>query len=224
VDVPKVLLSKKVTAVPYCEILLISSKCAKKLVFSISNFIPNYHTSCQCTFSYFCEITTRKRCRSHNFNHAAITQCRRPSIHNSRYFCHSFTSNKIQGRYYWQKGEKRGTADWEAIKKIRETLGNDIPIIGNGNIGQHIDFSRIIKETGVNAGMAGYGALVKPCIFQEEEISEEKCVSDYLNIARSRENLWIDILRHVQWMLKNYSIQPMQTAALFQTKNYEDLK
>jgi hypothetical protein len=38
------------------------------------------------------------------------------------------------GRYYWQKGDKRGLADWDAIKRIRDSFPN-IPIIGNGNIG-----------------------------------------------------------------------------------------
>lgn len=41
-----------------------------------------------------------------------------------------------KARYYWQKGDKRGKADWDAIKKIRETFP-DIPIIGNGNIGEY---------------------------------------------------------------------------------------
>lgn len=70
------------------------------------------------------------------------------------------------GRYYWQRGDKRGLADWSAIKKIRDTfpgsnfvtflvMALDVHIIGNGNIGQCHDFERMIRETGVHAAMAG---------------------------------------------------------------------
>lgn len=43
----------------------------------------------------------------------------------------------VHGRYYWQKGDKRGLADWNALKRIRESFPN-IQIIGNGNIGQYL--------------------------------------------------------------------------------------
>jgi tRNA-dihydrouridine synthase 1 len=66
------------------------------------------------------------------------------------------TSFTIHGRYAWQKGDKRGVADWAAIKRIKEELGKDIVVIGNGNIGEHEDFEQMIKETGVDGGMAGY--------------------------------------------------------------------
>ena len=61
----------------------------------------------------------------------------------------------IHGRYYWQKGDKRGVADWDAIKKIKEEVGLDMPIIGNGNVGEYHDFDKMIKYTGVNGVMAG---------------------------------------------------------------------
>jgi len=129
----------------------------------------------------------------------------------------------IHGRYYWQKGQNRGIADWSAIKRIKEEVGQDMVIVGNGNIGEEEDFTKIMKETGVDAGMAGYGALVNPSIFQSTQVSTEEHIRSYLEIARQHTNTWIDILRHTEWMLKNFKLPPLQTAMMFQTTNFQEL-
>jgi tRNA-dihydrouridine synthase len=161
-------------------------------------------------------------------------------------------------RYYWQKGDKRGLADWEALKvhtfeffllvnnnfsqKIRATFP-DLYLIGNGNIGEFSDFDKMVQETGVNAAvkfffffasfffffliflqMAGYGALVSPSIFSEKILPTEKILHDYVNIARTHKNEWIDILRHTEWILKNYAISPLQKSNMFTTRSWGDYK
>ncbi|PRP77480.1 dihydrouridine synthase [Planoprotostelium fungivorum] len=129
-------------------------------------------------------------------------------------------------RAFTVHGDKRGLADWDAIKKIRETFP-DIPIIGNGNVGSHGDFQSMIDHTGVDGVMAGYGALIKPCLFQSEEIDIGQMVRDYLLIAVGHENDWIDIQRHIQWIIKGKSTLifelSMQKAELFTTKNIPEL-
>lgn len=67
--------------------------------------------------------------------------------------CHNWTETTT-GRYYWQKGDKRGIADWDAIKRIRDSFP-DIPIIGNGNVGEYSDFHRLMEYTGADGAMAG---------------------------------------------------------------------
>jgi len=133
----------------------------------------------------------------------------------------SFT---VHARYAWQKGDKRGLADWQGLKRIRDSFP-DIFLIGNGNIGTFEDFSLMIQQTGVDAAMAGYGALVMPCIFQALQIPLSLMIDDYLEIARKHRNHWIDIQRHVQWMLKTvHSITPMERFQLFKCRNLQELR
>src|SRR5690242_13455940 len=126
-------------------------------------------------------------------------------------------------RYGWQKGDKRGLADWVAIKRMKQELGSDIAIIGNGNIGQYIDFESMVQETGVDGANASYAALINPSIFQPNSVPIAQYIGDYFNIARRYENSWIDILRHLEWMLKSYNLSPPLKALMFNCDSFEDL-
>jgi len=97
----------------------------------------------------------------------------------------------LHARYFWQKGEARGNADWDALKTVKEAFShlpitylpptNDAPsssssysssltfsplrppiIIGNGDGYSYEDAQRMISSTGVHACMSGYGALLSP--------------------------------------------------------------
>lgn len=58
-----------------------------------------------------------------------------------------------------------GTADWEAIKKVKSALA--IPVVGNGDIFTGADAKRMMEETGVDALMVGRGVRGNPFIFGE---------------------------------------------------------
>ncbi len=59
----------------------------------------------------------------------------------------------------------QGKADWEIIRKVKESLR--IPVIGNGDVTCGADALRMMSETGCDGVMIGRGALGNPWIFQD---------------------------------------------------------
>jgi len=60
----------------------------------------------------------------------------------------------------------KGDARWEWLKKLKNTPGLEIPIIGNGDVTTPEDAKRMFDETGVDGVMIGRGAIGNPWIFE----------------------------------------------------------
>ena len=60
----------------------------------------------------------------------------------------------------------KGDARWEWLKKLKNTPGLEIPIIGNGDVTTPQDARRMFDETGVDGVMIGRGAIGNPWIFE----------------------------------------------------------
>ncbi|MBK98689.1 MAG: tRNA dihydrouridine synthase DusB [Balneola sp.] len=61
----------------------------------------------------------------------------------------------------------KGDADWTWLKKLKNTQGLHIPIIGNGDITSPELSAKLFNETGVDAVMIGRGAIGNPWIFRQ---------------------------------------------------------
>lgn len=80
----------------------------------------------------------------------------------------------IHGRTREMKGHKTGRADWGVLRYIRENLGREVVVVGNGNVLQRSDIDDFIAETGVDGVMSAEGNLYDPAIFADEpEIGAE---------------------------------------------------
>jgi nifR3 family TIM-barrel protein len=60
-----------------------------------------------------------------------------------------------------------GTADWDAIARLKETVGalSDIPVLGNGDIWSADDAVRMVRTTGCDGVVVGRGCLGRPWLF-----------------------------------------------------------
>ena len=79
----------------------------------------------------------------------------------------------LHGRY--ASDLYRGNADWEKIAKVKEALGEDYILIGNGDIKTKEDAKRVFENSKVDGIMIGRAAIGNPWIFAElNEIFELK--------------------------------------------------
>jgi len=88
----------------------------------------------------------------------------------------------VHARYREQKGHNTGLANWEYIKRIKETV--KIPVVANGNILYHEDIQRCLDETGADAVMSGEGVLYNPGIFRPGYLPVWHYAEEYLNIYK----------------------------------------
>ena len=110
-----------------------------------------------------------------------------------------------------------GNADWEIIKKVKESV--NIPVIGNGDIKSKEDALKMFEQTNVDGIMIGRAAIGNPWIFEEivgylqgkeqRQVSKEErleTILEHINLAveEKGENIAIKEMRkHLAYYIKN---------------------
>ena len=95
----------------------------------------------------------------------------------------------------------KGEARWEWLKKLKQTPGLEIPIIGNGDVDSPEAAERMFNETGVDGVMIGRGAIGNPWIFlrtrhylETGELLPEPTVQERLELCA--EQLRLSVAHH----------------------------
>lgn len=83
-----------------------------------------------------------------------------------------------------------GDARWEWLKKLKNTPGLEIPIIGNGDVSSPELAKKMFDETGVDGVMIGRAAIGNPWIFEQTrhyletgELLDEPSLQDRLELC-----------------------------------------
>lgn len=96
----------------------------------------------------------------------------------------------IHGRTRHQKKDMTGEVDWEAIRRVVELLGPEIPILANGGISSLDDARQCLKFTGADGAMSSEGVLEYPPLFTETNVAS----TDYRRTGPGRAQIARDYL------------------------------
>ena len=95
----------------------------------------------------------------------------------------------------------KGEARWEWLKKLTDTPGLEIPVIGNGDVTTPELAKKMFDETGVDGVMIGRGAIGNPWIFKRTkhyletgELLPEPSIQDRLELCA--EQLRLSVAHH----------------------------
>ncbi|MFI3211049.1 MAG: tRNA dihydrouridine synthase DusB [Peptostreptococcaceae bacterium] len=131
-----------------------------------------------------------------------------------------------------------GTADWDIIRQIKETI--NIPVIGNGDVFEVQDAKRLLETTNCDAILIGRGSQGNPWIFKRVdhyirtgEILPEPTLEEKVNTAKEHMSLAIEehgeyiavreMRKHLGWYLKGLKSSAKVRDEINKIENYEDV-
>lgn len=91
----------------------------------------------------------------------------------------------VHGRTRNHKGPTIGESDWDAIRRVVEELGSEIPILSNGSIDSLEKAQECQQRTGADGIMSSEAILEYPALFAGgERVSRVQLAREYLQLAK----------------------------------------
>jgi nifR3 family TIM-barrel protein len=115
-----------------------------------------------------------------------------------------------------------GTADWDAVAALKQAL--DVPVLGNGDIWEADDATRMVAQTGCDGVVVGRGCLGRPWLFADlaaafdgSPVRVLPSLGQVAAVMRRHAELlmaWLgterdgvtDFRKHVAWYLKGFPV------------------
>jgi len=76
----------------------------------------------------------------------------------------------LHGRNRFQKGQETGKANWDAIARVVETIGEQVPVLANGSIANLKDVKDCLRHTNTDGIMSSEAVLEYPAMFLGEQV------------------------------------------------------
>ena len=116
-----------------------------------------------------------------------------------------------------------GTADWEAVARLRDALPAELPVLGNGDIFSAADALDMVHRTGCDGVVIGRGCLGRPWLFGDLEAAfagrplppaptlGEVCATmrrhaQLLSRHMGADKGIRDMRKHIAWYLKGFPV------------------
>ncbi len=133
-----------------------------------------------------------------------------------------------------------GHADWDAIGRLVDAIGDDVPVLGNGDIWQASDAVAMIARTGCAGVVIGRGCLGRPWLFRDLEaalagrpVPPPPTLREIADMLREHARLLVDhlgedagmrdIRKHTGWYLQGIDLGRPLRLALRQVERLDQL-
>lgn len=133
-----------------------------------------------------------------------------------------------------------GTADWDAIARLVEAVGEEVPVLGNGDVWQGADAVAMVARTGCAGVVVGRGCLGRPWLFRDldaalsglqvpapptlGEVADMLAEHGRLLAEHLGEDAGMrEIRKHTSWYLQGFAIGRPLRLALRQVTSLQEL-
>lgn len=134
-----------------------------------------------------------------------------------------------------------GDARWDEIARLKEHLGDEVPVLGNGDIFRADDAQRMMDATGCDGVQVGRGCLGRPWLFAElsaqlrgEPIPDEPTLGEVTRIIVRHAELLAehdgedhaarDIRKHIGWYMRGFPVGGQVRAKLARVTSLDALR